>query len=200
MSSPKLTVILQIISENLTQNKIPFALIGAMALGLYGLPRYTSDIDFLTEGSYWRQVLPVMEKLGYTCYQKSDSFARFDSELGVFGYIDFMFVNTEDGKNILKRCVIMKDELLGDYPVIQPTDYIILKLMAIANNPDRGLKDESDISMVLKLYKKCLIPDYFEPMDTNRIYRFADRFGQRERIEKHLNTVSEQSDNRSFKL
>ncbi|OQX00396.1 MAG: hypothetical protein BWK80_61905 [Desulfobacteraceae bacterium IS3] len=191
---------LKIISENLTQNNIPFALIGAMSLILYGLSRYTSGIDLLTEGHYRPQLIQSMEKLGYTCYQKSDSFAQFESETETFGYIDFMFVNTEDGKNILRRCIVAGNDLFGDSPVIQPTDHIILKLMAIANNPKRSPRHEADISAILRLYKKGLIPACFETLDTDRIYQFADKFGQRQRFKKHLNTVFEKSGKSGFIL
>ena len=41
----KLSKVLEIITRNLTQNKIPFAVIGAMALGSYGLPRIAENPD-----------------------------------------------------------------------------------------------------------------------------------------------------------
>ena len=66
----------------------------------------------------------MMERLGYTCYQKTHFFAQFDSELGVLGKIDFIFVNTQDGKNMIRRSLVVEDELLGKHPVIQLTDYI----------------------------------------------------------------------------
>ncbi len=47
MESNKLANMLSIISDNLSQRQIPFCLIGAMALGVYGPPRYTSDIENL---------------------------------------------------------------------------------------------------------------------------------------------------------
>lgn len=72
------------------QEQIPYSLIGALALSLYGLPRFTADIDLLTKGRFWPQISPIMKKLGYTCYQKTASFAQFDSEMGVLGKIDFM--------------------------------------------------------------------------------------------------------------
>jgi len=40
------------------------------------------------------------------------------------GKIDFMFVHTQDGKNMIGRSLVVEDELLGKHPVIQPTDYI----------------------------------------------------------------------------
>ena len=186
MESQKLTNMLSIISDSLFQKQIPFCLIGAMALGVYGLPRYTSDIDLLIEENHWPKIAPLMERLGYECYQKSDFFAQFDSELGIYGKVDFMFVSTQDGRNIIKRSVLVEDEVFGSIPVIQPSDYIILKLMAIANNPDRSIKDESDLSGFLDLYKNNLLSEYFDVLDVDRILLFADRFGLRELINKYL--------------
>jgi hypothetical protein len=186
MESQKLANMLSIISNSLFQKQIPFCLIGAMALGVYGLPRYTSDIDLLAEKKHWPKIASLMERHGYECYQKSDFFAQFDSELGVYGKVDFMFVNTQDGRNILKRSILVEDEVFGSIPVIQPSDYIILKLMAIANNPDRSIKDESDISGFLDLHKNNLLSEYFDVLDVDRILLFADRFGLRELINKYL--------------
>lgn len=183
MISQKLPKLLQIIADNLNEEHIPYSLIGAFALSLYGLPKFTAGIDLLTEGRFWPLISPIMEKLGYRCFRKTKSFAQFDSELGVYGKVDFMFVNTPEGRDMLKRCIVIKDELLGDHPVIQPTDYIILKLMAIANNPERCSKDEGDILDVLKLYREGLIPGIFEKLDKEMILLFAERFGQMERVE-----------------
>ena len=142
-----------------------------------------------------------MKKLGYHCYQKTDTFAQFESELGAMGYIDFMFVNTPDGLNILNRSIVVEDELLGKISVVQPTDFIILKLMAIANNPDRSIKDEADLSAFIQLYQNRLLPDFFEPLDRARINLFADRFGQKKLIDKYFDQVSKDEDeNGSFKL
>jgi len=186
VASTKLTTVLKTITDNLEQEQIPFSLIGALALSLYGLPRFTADIDLLTKGQFWPQISSIMKKLGYTCYQKTESFAQFDSEMGVLGKIDFMFFNTPEGEEILTRRVLAGDELIGTYPVIQPTDYIILKLMAIANNPDRSLKDESDILAIMNLYKNHLITENFEPLDMNRVYLFAEKFGQKEKARRYF--------------
>ena len=190
MVSQKLPRVLKIVADNLAENDIPYALIGAFAMSLYGLPKFTADIDLLTEGRFRRLISSMMVRLGYTRFQMTKSFAQFDSELGVLGKIDFMFVNTTDGQDILKRRIIVEDELLGDHPVIQPTDFIILKLMAIANNPKRISKDEGDILDVLKVNEEGLIHEAFGALDWKRIYLFAERFGQLERIESLLERIS----------
>ncbi len=88
---------------------------------------------------------------------------------------------------------LVNDELMGNNLVIQPSDYIVLKLMAIANNPDRSPKDDADIFEVLKLYKKKLIPKHFSPLDMDRIFLFADRFGQRMRIQELVKKLFDDS-------
>ena len=187
MEPKKLTNMLKIISEKLSEKKIPFCLIGAMALGLYGLPRYTSDIDILTVDGKWPEILSTMENLGYTCFQKTESFAQLDSELGIFGNVDFMFVKTQAGKEIISNSTFVKDTFFTGIPIVQPTDYIILKLMAIANNPDRSLKDESDISSFFNLYNKDLVPDDFAPIDRVKIIEYANKFGQISIVDKYIN-------------
>ena len=138
---------------------------------------------------------------GYSCYQKTDAFAQFESELGAMGYIDFMFVNAPDGLEILNRTIVVEDELLGKIPVVQPTDYIILKMMAIANDPDRSIKDEADLSAFIQLYQNRLLPDFFEPLDMERLYLFADRFGQRKLIDKYLDqTQKDENEDGPFTL
>jgi len=198
MESKKLTNMPSIISGNLSQEQISFCLIGAMALGVYGLPRYTSDIDLLTEAVYWPKIASLMERLGYECYQKTDFFAQFDSEMGIYGKVDFMFVTTQEGRDIINRSVSIEDEILGKIPVIQPSDYVILKLMAIANNPDRTTQDEADLSRLFDSLKNNLPPKYFDVLDVDRILLFADRFGLRGLIERYLSDNNSPSEGPNY--
>lgn len=89
MTSQRLSNMLRIITDNLSDNEIPYALIGAFALSLYGLPKFTADIDLLTEGRFLPRISPIMGRLGYKCFQKTNSFAQFDSEIGVYGKVDY---------------------------------------------------------------------------------------------------------------
>ena len=65
-----------------------------------------------------------------------------------------------------------------------------LKLMAMANNPERISKDEGDILDVLKINEENLIHAAFGKLDKGRIYLFAERFGQRERVDSLLEKIS----------
>ena len=183
MSREKLNKILRIVCRRFDENRVPVAVIGAMALTAYGMPRFTADIDLLTHDKHRVDALRILKELGYNCFQEADSFAQFDSEMGVYGKIDLLFVATPEGERILERRTIAPDFMMGDYPVVQPDDYIILKLMAIANNPDRALGDAADILTVLKFSRAGQITNVFQPIDRSRIMTFADRFGMTTRME-----------------
>jgi hypothetical protein len=164
MASPKLKNILAILHEKLTERGIAHALIGAMAMAVYGMPRYTADIDLMADARHRAKIREFMAKLGFDCFQDTDAFAQFDSEPGVYGKVDFMFARTEDGFAMLERAVLLKDEFFGEIPVVQPTDYAVLKLMAIANNPDRKIHDTADLESLFKTAAAGFVDERFQPI------------------------------------
>lgn len=185
MSSQKLQKILGVIGGQMEPRQIPFALIGALALGMYGIPRYTADLDLLADYRDVEEITAILEKMDFRCSQKTDAFAQFDSELGIYGRVDCMFVQTRDGREMLDRRVYVTDPVMGTVPVVQPTDYIVLKLMAMANQPERGAGDENDIRSVLDCYRVNQIPSWCAPINRERIENFAIKFGQ-EKVMKRL--------------
>lgn len=186
MENNKLTSMIAILTEKFEGNGIPVCLIGAFALGFYGLPRHTVDIDFMADAAHWKQILNIMTTTGYTCFQKTYSFAQFDSDYDIFGKVDFMLVDTQDGRDMLSRSVKVDAEIMGEIRVVQPSDYIILKLLAIANNKDRQLKDESDIAEFFKTVSEFGQSDEFETLNYKRINYFAEKFRLESLIKKYV--------------
>jgi hypothetical protein len=184
---PKLVSMLDIIGKHLRDASVPYALIGAAALAVYGIPRFTADIDILSEAARMPEIRGLMKRLGFTCFQETTAFARFDSEMGILGRFDFMLMATPDGLAMIERSAMVNDPVWGRHPVVQPTDYLILKLMAIANNPSRISGDEADIMYLLGVIRNDLLADGFEPLDHRRLEGFARRFGQQERLQACLN-------------
>jgi len=179
---PKLKQVVSILCGELSERRVPHALIGAMALSLYGMPRFTADIDLLTDEQQRKTVLDVMNRLGYTCFQDAGNFAQFDSELGVYGKVDFMFVNTKEGRAILERAIKINDEFIGVVPVVQPTDYGVLKLMAIANNSDRSAHDMADLEALFRSVAAGFLNPAFYPINVHQLQQFADRFQVSEKL------------------
>ena len=117
MSSQRLQKMLEVITEQFDAHKIPFAIIGAIAMGLYGIPRYTADLDLIADRDDQADVTRILEKLDFRCCYRTGAFARFDSELGVYGQVDCMFVQTRDGRDMLGRRVRVNDPVMGAVPV-----------------------------------------------------------------------------------
>ncbi|MBW2369104.1 MAG: hypothetical protein JRH15_14600 [Deltaproteobacteria bacterium] len=182
MTVPKLNKLLSIIGGKLSDNHVSHALIGAMAMALYGIPRYTADIDLISDERHRETIMKVMTQLGYNCLQDAESFAQFDSELGVYGKVDFLFVHTKEGRAILEQKVVINDDVLGTLPVVQPTDYTVLKLMAIANNPERMAHDIADMERLFKAAAAGLLFSPFESIDVERLKAYAKRFGVLEQL------------------
>lgn len=170
------------LTRRFDEQDIPFAATGAMALSAYGLPRFTADIDLLSEAAHRTLIHSLLTEAGFTCFQETETFAQFDSEMGVYGKVDLMFVGTPAGKAMLERRIRVSDDLLGEYPVIQPSDYIVLKLMAAANDPSRQVRDEADIAALLKHIRGKDLSDSFEPLQRDRILEFARQFGLEQRM------------------
>lgn len=176
MIIPRLKRVLSILCARLSEKRVPHAIIGAMALSLYGMPRFTADIDLLSDELHRKTVLDTMKQLGYECFQDTGNFAQFDSELGVYGKVDFMFVNTEEGRAILEGAIEAQDEVIGVVPVVQPTDYAVLKLMALANNNDRMARDMADLEILFKSAAAGFLYPAFKPIDIDHLQKFAARF------------------------
>lgn len=176
MTTPKLKRVLSILCARLSEKRVPHAIIGAMALSLYGMPRFTADIDLLSDKLHRKAVLDTMKRLGYDCFQDAGDFAQFDSELGVYGKVDFMFINTDEGRAILDRAIDINEEVMGLLPVVQPTDYAVLKLMAIANNSDRRIRDMADLEILFRSFAAGFLDPLFQPINIAELQRFATRF------------------------
>ncbi|MBC2716718.1 MAG: hypothetical protein HF978_15550 [Desulfobacteraceae bacterium] len=192
MPSSRFKEIIENVTGRLRNRSIPYAIIGAFALGYYGFPRYTADIDLISERKFNKNISDVMTQLGYNCYQDTDSFAQFDSDQKDLWNVDFLFVQTDDGKSMIQNSVEVANELTGKHPVIQPSDYIILKIMAIANNPDRTHRDAADIISLLRMNTKQMIPKPFNRIEKERVLQFAERFKQVQLVKDVFKKAGEQ--------
>jgi len=191
MGPKKLKRMLGTIAGKLDSRRTPYALIDGFALNMYGIPRYTADLVFMAEQSDREKITANLAKAGFDCRNETEVFARFESEVDFFGRVECMFVRTRDGRDMLDHRMTATDSEIGTLPVVQPTDYIILKLMAIANQPEGSVEDEADIRSVLECYKLNQIPAWCGALDRGRIELFAERFGQKSTVVKLFQAVFE---------
>jgi hypothetical protein len=146
---------------------IAYALIGGYAVGLWGVPRGTVDMDFLVRREDMPKVDDIMKSLGYEIRFTSENVTQYVSPLMMFGEIDYLHAFREKSLIMLQRAV--EKTLFQDgvsIKVLLPEDLIGLKVQAFANNKEREPLDLHDIETLMKLHDKVmdwdLIEEYFE--------------------------------------
>lgn len=156
---------------------IRYALIGGFAMGAWGVPRSTVDIDFLIHRSDLQKVHRILTKMGYTCRYQTENVSQFVSSLEVFGEIDILHAFREISLGMLQRAEdrkIFKETM--SIKVLKVEDLIGLKVQAIANDPSRELIDLADIESLLETY--CATIDWGIIEEYFALFEFNDQFSE----------------------
>ncbi len=152
---------LQVSHELLQKCGVRHALIGGFALSSYGFHRATLDIDFLAEGSKKNLIIQTFLQNGFELKYESDEVLQF---IG-FGFVDVLLANRPLSLMMLDKAI--ENSQLGVY-VVQPEDFVGLKIQAYMNDPQRELQDKADIQNILKM----------PHIKMDEIKKYADLFGE----------------------
>lgn len=158
-----------------SEEGVAYALIGGYAVGLWGVPRGTVDMDFLVRRDDMSKVHRIMESIGYEVRFASENVTQYVSPLAIFGEIDFLHAFRDASLGMLERSV--EKTLFNDglsIQVLLPEDLIGLKVQAFANDKTRAPIDMYDIEMLMKIHGKVLdwelIGEYFELFESSALY------------------------------
>ena len=161
---------------------IRYAMMGAVALGAWGIPRATVDIDFLDQRDEIEKVQRIITDKGYECHYKTENVSQYISPLKIFGEVDFIHAFRDASLGMFQRAED-KDVLDGiTVRVLKPEDLIGFKIQAIANNESRKNMDIADIESLMERFKDSLdwslIEDYFKLFDFEELLReLKERYG-----------------------
>ena len=72
------------------EGNVAYALIGGYAVGIWGVPRGTVDMDFLVPKEDMAKVRDIMSVLGYQILFSSENVTQFTSAAPGLGEIDFL--------------------------------------------------------------------------------------------------------------
>lgn len=164
---------LSIVHDVLEKENIEHALIGGLALGIWGVGRATNDIDLLTDENNRDKIKRVLSHLKISPFFESEEVLQYH---GAFN-LDFLFARRPLSREILMDAITVNDPI--SIKCVRVEDLIGLKIQAYKNAPKRELQDKADIQM---LFGQNL------NLDMVRIKRYADLFGEWETVEK-LKTV-----------
>lgn len=147
-------------TRELENAKIPFAIIGGLAVFAYGGERATFDVDFLIHGDYADAIKAIAKKLNLRIAHESKDVLQLSGTT----QIDIIFAHREHSRAMISNSRIVKPL---PYPVVTPEDLIGLKIQAFTSDRSREFIDKGDILTLIRL-----IPD----LDFNKIKIYADIF------------------------
>lgn len=135
----------------LKELKVPFAVVGGMALFLHGFRRFTEDVYVLVTPEGLRQVHEALEGLGYVPAFRGSKQLR-DTRCGV--RIEFLVSGGYPGDGKPKPVAFPdpagRTTEINDIPVLRLADLLELKLASGMTNPGR-LKDLADVQELIRL-------------------------------------------------
>ncbi len=144
----------------LEKERIPYAIIGGLAVFAYGGERTTFDVDFLVHGEHRANILKISHQLGLKVVHENQEVMQFSGS----AQIDVLFANRP-----LSQDMLLRVHKIGElpYPVVRAEDLIALKIQAYKNDASREFVDKGDILTLMKNVSN---------LDFDKIKQYADLF------------------------
>lgn len=165
------------------EQDIRYALMGGMAVGAWGVPRGTVDIDFLVHRNDIDKADSIMKRLGYECRHKTENVSQYLSPLQIFGEVDFLHAFRTHSLSMLQRTE-EKQMFTGTVAVkvLRIEDLIGFKLQGMVSDESRKSLDLSDIESLMAANNKNidwnLIKEYFDLFNcTELFHKFRKKYG-----------------------
>ena len=155
--------IAQVVVE-LDHARLPFALIGGLALAAHRVVRATSDVDLLVRAEDAPQFARIVEKLGYRCLHESADAANY---LRGDERLDVLLASRAIARGLLESAQA-RHTPFGDLRVVSAEGLIAFKLQALVNDP-RRTRDLEDIRQLMRANRATLnleqVRGYFQLFD-----------------------------------
>jgi hypothetical protein len=160
------------------REKMDFGIIGAFALYAFGYIRATKDIDFIARIENQKKVVAYLESLGFQTTNCTNAFSNHLHPIGAVR-VDMMYVEGTTANEIFRTTEkkVIYEDLVA--PVVSPEHFIAMKLFAIHCNPQRRLKDLSDIKEIMAR-SNC---------DREFVRKYFKKYGQEDEYVKIINEI-----------
>jgi hypothetical protein len=147
-------------TEALEKQRIPFGIIGGLAVFAYGGERTTFDVDFLIHAKHKSVVKLIAKDLQLQVLNENEEVLQLSGSV----QIDIIYANRTTAQSMLTR--LRKVGALP-YPVVSPEDLIGLKIQGFVGDRSREFNDKGDILSIMKN-----VPN----LDFKKIKEYADIF------------------------
>lgn len=138
------------IVRSFDEKEVTFALIGGLAMALRGVQRMTLDADFILLSEDLDTCHSLLQGMGYRREFHSENVSHYLAADQALGRVDLLHAFRPATLSMLKRAERFSLTPDCSIPVVQTEDIIGLKIQASVNDPDRQIRDWSDIFMLVE--------------------------------------------------
>jgi uncharacterized protein (DUF1330 family) len=143
--------VLQAVTGFLDHQGARYAVIGGVALVMYGLPRTTVDLDLVVDFAVQDHLVQWLEAQGYQTLHRSSGYSNHSHADAAWGDLDFVYVRGETAEKLFAACHKAKGPGGLEVPVPRPEHLVALKVVSLKNDPDRAFRDHEDLRFLLHL-------------------------------------------------
>lgn len=155
-----------------------WALIGGVALIVYGLARTTLDLDLVVDVDAKDEIVSFMEELGFETLHCSAAYSNHLHPDPVRGRIDFLYVRGPTRDRLFAEAETRTGPRGIDVLVPKPEHLVAMKVFAIKSDPSRTFQDLADIRYLASLPGV----DHDEIRSQFERHDLLDRYHELERI------------------
>jgi hypothetical protein len=151
----------------------PFAIVGAVALHVYGYSRATNDLDLLVGAEAQDRMISFLEQRGFETLHRSEGYSNHLHADPALGRLDVIYVDAETRDKIFAEARLAS--LAGMSLVVpRPEHLAAMKIHAMKNDPSRTFQEMADIQFLMTLpgVDRDQIRVYFE--QSGQLERFHD--------------------------
>jgi hypothetical protein len=148
------------------ERSIPHAVIGGIALAMWGIPRTTLDLDLVVDGDRQEEVLGIVAALGYELLHRSTGYSNHlhpDLELG---QVDFVYVRGETRTQLFQAATSRPGPGGLTAPVASAKHLAAMKAWAVRNDPSRRDQDLADIRSLAAVEPSPEIREILERLES----------------------------------
>jgi predicted nucleotidyltransferase len=142
---------LSVVAGRLDVAACRWAVIGGVAMGIYGVPRATVDVDLLVEATCASRLDELLAGLGYEVTYRWEESSHFTGAAAELCPLDVLHAHRPHSLGMLERAhrVPLGGEALA-VPVVELEDLIGLKVQAMVNDAERRRGELVDIRALLE--------------------------------------------------
>lgn len=142
---------LQNLQRFLDDQNVPWALIGGVALAVYGIARTTLDLDLAVEAKAQDQLVGFMEAQGFQTLHRTAGYSNHLHSDPARGRIDFVYVRGATRDQLFAEAQRLPGPRGLQVPVAKPEHLIAMKVSAVKDDPSRAFQDLADIRNLARL-------------------------------------------------